>query len=79
MLNFLDEKVFFVCWEISPAHPNLLNRNFKAKKPNEKWLTDITEFRILAGKSTYHHLSIVTMVLLLVGLLEQSQLASLYV
>ncbi len=36
--------------EISPAHPNLLNRNFKAKKPNEKWLTDITEFRILAGK-----------------------------
>ena len=36
--------------EISPAHPNLLNRNFKAKKPNEKWLTDITEFRIPAGK-----------------------------
>lgn len=36
--------------EISPARPNLLNRNFKAKKPNEKWLTDITEFRIPAGK-----------------------------
>lgn len=36
--------------EISPAHPNLLNRNFKARKPNEKWLTDITEFRIPAGK-----------------------------
>lgn len=36
--------------EISPAHPNLLNRNFKARKPNEKWLTDITEFRISAGK-----------------------------
>ena len=30
--------------------PIYLNRNFKAKKPNEKWLTDITEFRIPAGK-----------------------------
>ena len=36
--------------EITPAQPNLLNRNFKAEKPNEKWLTDITEFRIPAGK-----------------------------
>lgn len=36
--------------EITPAQPNLLNRNFKAKKPNEKWLTDITEFKIPAGK-----------------------------
>ncbi len=27
-----------------------MNRNFKAKKPNEKWLTDITEFKIPAGK-----------------------------
>ncbi|MGC3749241.1 IS3 family transposase [Enterococcus faecalis] len=36
--------------EITPAHPNLLNRNFKATKPNEKWLTDITEFKIPAGK-----------------------------
>ena len=33
--------------EITPAQPNLLNRNFKAKMPNEKWLTDITEFRNL--------------------------------
>jgi len=36
--------------EITPAQPNLLNRNFKAEKPNEKWLTDITEFKIPAGK-----------------------------
>lgn len=36
--------------EITPAQPNLLNRNFKAKNPNEKWLTDITEFKIPAGK-----------------------------
>lgn len=25
---------------------NILNRNFKAERPNEKWLTDITEFSI---------------------------------
>ena len=36
--------------EISPAVPNRLNRDFHADKPNEKWLTDITEFSIPAGK-----------------------------
>ncbi|MGF6346824.1 transposase InsO family protein [Variovorax sp. W2I14] len=29
---------------------NLLNRDFRAAAPNEKWLTDITEFQIPAGK-----------------------------
>ena len=36
--------------EITPAVPNLLNRDFKASLPNEKWLTDLTEFAIPAGK-----------------------------
>jgi putative transposase len=36
--------------EISPAPANLLNRDFSAAAPNEKWLTDITEFQIPAGK-----------------------------
>ncbi|CRM39153.1 putative transposase OrfB [Pseudomonas sp. 35 E 8] len=36
--------------EISPAPENLLNRNFTALAPNEKWLTDISEFQIPAGK-----------------------------
>ena len=36
--------------EISPAVPNLINRDFHADKPNEKRLTDITEFSIPAGK-----------------------------
>ena len=36
--------------EISPAPDNLINRDFQAATPNEKWLTDITEFQILAGK-----------------------------
>lgn len=36
--------------EISPAPDNLLNRDFTAGAPNRKWLTDITEFQIPAGK-----------------------------
>ncbi len=36
--------------EISVAPENLINRDFKAVAPNEKWLTDITEFHIPAGK-----------------------------
>jgi transposase InsO family protein len=36
--------------EISPAPDNLLNRDFNANAPNEKWLTDITELQIPADK-----------------------------
>ena len=36
--------------EITPAVPNVLQRNFHADLPNQKWLTDITEFAIPAGK-----------------------------
>lgn len=36
--------------EISPAPENLINRDFRATAPNKKWLTDITEFQIPAGK-----------------------------
>jgi len=36
--------------EISPAVPNLIRRDFHAAAPNAKWLTDITEFHIPAGR-----------------------------
>lgn len=36
--------------EITPAVPNMLQRDFRTGHPNEKWLTDITEFAIPAGK-----------------------------
>lgn len=36
--------------EISPAPENIINHNFQAAEPIEKWLTDITEFQIPAGK-----------------------------
>jgi transposase InsO family protein/transposase-like protein len=37
--------------EISPAVENIVNRDFHAEKPNTKWLTDLTEFHIPAGKA----------------------------
>jgi transposase InsO family protein len=36
--------------EISAAPENIINRDFQATAPNEKWLTDISEFHIPAGK-----------------------------
>lgn len=36
--------------EISPSVPNVIQRDFHSEKPNCKWLTDITEFAIAAGK-----------------------------
>ncbi|GAB2541173.1 transposase InsO family protein [Gracilibacillus alcaliphilus] len=30
--------------------PNILDRNFNAKKPNQKWVTDITEFKLFGEK-----------------------------
>lgn len=34
------------------AAPNVLQRDFRAKAPNQKWATDITEFKV-AGKKLY--------------------------
>ncbi|MCA1033000.1 IS3 family transposase, partial [Bacillus timonensis] len=36
--------------EVGKAAQNLLNRNFKADKPNQKWVTDITEFKLFGEK-----------------------------
>lgn len=35
---------------ISPTVENIINRDFKANKPNEKFLTDITKFYIKNDK-----------------------------
>lgn len=37
--------------EITPPAENVVDRNFHADAPNKKWLTDITEFQIPAGKA----------------------------
>ena len=31
-------------------YPNLLNRDFKADRPNQKWVTDVTEFHLFGEK-----------------------------
>ncbi len=36
--------------KIGKITPNILERNFKAEKPNEKWITDITEFKLFGEK-----------------------------
>lgn len=38
--------------EVGKIAPNILKRNFKAEKPNEKWVTDVTEFSLF-GKKLY--------------------------
>lgn len=50
VLNIKTNKYKSYKGEISPAVENIINRNFHAEKPNTKWLTDITEFHIPAGK-----------------------------
>ena len=39
--------------EITPAVENLIQRNFHADKPNQKWLTDITEFSVGEDEKVY--------------------------
>lgn len=36
--------------DVGKAAPNILDRNFHAEKPNEKWVTDITEFKLFGEK-----------------------------
>ena len=38
--------------DIGEAADNILNRKFKATKPNQKWVTDVTEFKV-NGKKVY--------------------------
>ena len=39
---------WFACYE--ELETNLLERNFKADKPNQKWIIDITEFALFEKK-----------------------------
>jgi transposase InsO family protein len=57
----LMKKLGIVCWvrmkkyksykgEVGKIAPNLLEQNFKAKAPNQKWVTDVTEFSLFGQK-----------------------------
>lgn len=37
---------------VGKTAPNILKRNFNAQKPNEKWVTDVTEFAV-GGRKLY--------------------------
>lgn len=39
--------------EVGVAAPNILQRNFEATSPNQKWATDVTEFKILGQKQYF--------------------------
>ena len=36
--------------EVGKIAPNLLNRDFHADRPNQKWVTDVTEFSLFGEK-----------------------------
>ncbi len=36
--------------QVGKIAPNLLERNFEAEKPNQKWVTDVTEFSLFGQK-----------------------------
>ena len=36
--------------EVGKIAPNLLNRDFHAENPSQKWVTDVTEFRLFGEK-----------------------------
>lgn len=36
--------------EVGKVAPNVLQRNFKADRPNQKWVTDVTEFSLFGRK-----------------------------
>ena len=57
----LMKKLGIVCWvrmkkyksykgEVGKIAPNLLEQNFKATAPNQKWVTDVTEFSLFGQK-----------------------------
>lgn len=46
------KKIYVKCTPQVVAE-NVLNREFKADAPNEKWLTDVTEFKITDGTKAY--------------------------
>lgn len=39
--------------DVGKTAPNIIDRDFKATKPNEKWATDVTEFAAIEDKKVY--------------------------
>ncbi len=50
--GFADRQNLMECMRSTPNvfTVSLIARDFKTEQPNQKWLTDITEFQLPAGK-----------------------------
>ena len=44
------KKLVIETMEVGKTAPNLLNRDFRAEKPNQKWVADVTEFSLFGEK-----------------------------
>ena len=49
LLSVVRRKKFHYCSQYLHRHPNILNCNFKAERPNEKWVTDISYIKTGQG------------------------------
>lgn len=50
MISIKRKKYSYYKGEVTPAVSNVIECDFHTEQPNVKWLTDITEFHISAGK-----------------------------
>lgn len=49
LLSVVRRKKFHYCSQYLYRYPNLLNREFNAERPNQKWVTDISYIKIAQG------------------------------
>ncbi len=49
LLSVIRRKRYHRCGEYLHKYPNLLNRDFKASRPNQKWVTDISYIHTSQG------------------------------
>ena len=56
LLSVVRRKKFHYCSQYLHRYPNLLNREFTAEKPNQKWVTDISYIKTVQG---FMYLSII--------------------
>ena len=50
LLSVIRRKRYVKYGEHLHRYPNLLNRNFTAERPNQKWVTDVSEFKYGVGE-----------------------------
>lgn len=49
LLSVVRRKKFHYCSQYLHRYPNLLNREFTAERPNQKWVTDISYIKTIQG------------------------------